>query len=161
MNSCWDDYGHILVMSWLPPSIQLKPLQTDHGGHRCCWDVWRVAHSLKRTLTRTPQVGVCGKISLFWVDQDVLYLYIPCVWSFCWSHKIIENGWEGHVKSGGILSVNTLMRRQNGWHFTEDIFQCIFLNDDIWILIYLALKFVPKSQIKNITALVHLWLGAD
>ena len=34
------------------------------------------------------------------------------------------------------------------------IFQCIFLNEYVLILIKISLKFVPKGQINNIPALV-------
>ena len=52
----------------------------------------------------------------------------------------------------------TLRHRQNGCHFTDDIFKCIFLNENIWISIEIPLKFVPKSPIKNIPALVQITL---
>ena len=45
--------------------------------------------------------------------------------------------------------------RQNGRHFPEDIFKCIFLNENIWISIKVSLKFVPKGTINNIPALVQ------
>ena len=38
--------------------------------------------------------------------------------------------------------------------FSEDIFQHIFMNDNVWISIKISLKFVPKGPIKNIPALV-------
>ena len=44
--------------------------------------------------------------------------------------------------------------RQNGRHFAEDIFKCIFLNENVLISIKFSLKFVPKGQINNIPALV-------
>ena len=40
-------------------------------------------------------------------------------------------------------SVNTLMPRQNGRHFADDIFKCIFLNENVWDSIRIPLKFVP------------------
>ena len=52
-------------------------------------------------------------------------------------------------------SVNTLRPRQNCHHFTDDIFKCIFLNKDIWILLNISLKFVHKVRINNIPALVQ------
>ena len=52
--------------------------------------------------------------------------------------------------------VNTLRPRQNGRHFPDDIFKCIFLNENIWISIEISLKFVPKGQINNIPALVQM-----
>ena len=55
---------------------------------------------------------------------------------------------------------NTLRPRQNGRHFTDDIFKCIFLNEDMWISINISLKFVPKDQINDNPALVQImaWL---
>ena len=44
------------------------------------------------------------------------------------------------------VKVNTLRLRQNGHHFSEDTFKCIFLNENIWILLNISLKFVPKAN---------------
>ena len=52
--------------------------------------------------------------------------------------------------------INTLRPRQNGPHFPDDIFQCIFLNGNAWIMISISLKFVPKVPINNIAALVQI-----
>ena len=52
--------------------------------------------------------------------------------------------------------VNTLRLRQNGWHFVDDIFKCIFMNGNIWISINISLKFVPMGQIEKIPALVQI-----
>ena len=38
---------------------------------------------------------------------------------------------------------------QNGCHFTDDIFRCIFLNEKFCILTKISLKFVPESLIEN------------
>ena len=51
---------------------------------------------------------------------------------------------------------NTLRPRQNGRHSADDIITCIFLNKNIWILIKISLKFVPKGPINNIPALVQI-----
>ena len=53
-------------------------------------------------------------------------------------------------------SINTLRPRQNGRNFTDDIFKCIFLNENAWISLKISLKFVPKVRINNIPALVHI-----
>ena len=52
--------------------------------------------------------------------------------------------------------LNSLSPRQNGRHFADDIFKCIFLNENIWIPIKISLKFVPKGPINNIPALVQI-----
>ena len=44
----------------------------------------------------------------------------------------------------------------NGRHYADDIFICIFLNENIWIPIKISLKFVPKGPINNIPALVQI-----
>ena len=49
---------------------------------------------------------------------------------------------------------NTLRLRQNGRHFADAIFKCIFLNEYVLISIKISLKFVPKGDINNIPALV-------
>ena len=54
------------------------------------------------------------------------------------------------------LSLNTLWPRQNGRHFADDIFKCIFLNENVSIAIKISLKFVPKGPINNIPALVQI-----
>ena len=54
------------------------------------------------------------------------------------------------------LIINTLGPRQNERLFTDDIFKCIFLNDDVWIPNKISLKFVPKGPINNIPALVQI-----
>ena len=54
------------------------------------------------------------------------------------------------------IIANTLGPRRNRRHFTDDIFKCIFLNGNVWILIKNSLKFVPKGPINNIPALVQI-----
>ena len=51
--------------------------------------------------------------------------------------------------------VNTLGLRQNGSHFADDTFRCIFLNENEWTWLKNSLKF-PKVWIKNIPALVQI-----
>ena len=50
----------------------------------------------------------------------------------------------------------TLRPRQNGRHFADDTFKCIFLNEYDRIWIYISLKFVPRGSINNIPSLVQI-----
>ena len=52
--------------------------------------------------------------------------------------------------------INTLRLRQNWRHFADDIFKCIFLNENIWISLKIRMKFVAKVPINNIPALVQI-----
>ena len=53
-------------------------------------------------------------------------------------------------------SINTLRPRQNGRHYPDEIFKCIFLNENAWISIKISLKSVPDGLINNIPALVQI-----
>ena len=52
--------------------------------------------------------------------------------------------------------INTLKPRQNCGHFTDDIFKCIFLNENVWILQNISLQFISKVRINNIPAMVQI-----
>ena len=55
-----------------------------------------------------------------------------------------------------LLVSNALGPGQNGLHFPDEIFKCIFVNENIWILIKVSLNFVPYGKINNISALVQI-----
>ena len=61
-----------------------------------------------------------------------------------------------HQSTGGAQCVNTLRPRQNGRHLADDMFKCIFLNENVWIPIEISLKFVPKGSINNNLALFQI-----
>ena len=50
---------------------------------------------------------------------------------------------------------------QNGPHFADDIFRCIFVKWKFCIFIKIALKFIPMRPIDHNPAMVYLWLGAE
>ena len=51
---------------------------------------------------------------------------------------------------------NILRPRQNGREIPDDIFKCIFLNENIAVSISISLKFVSKGLIDNMAALVQI-----
>ena len=51
---------------------------------------------------------------------------------------------------------NSLRPRLNRRPFADDIFKCIFLNENEWILPRISLKFVPKVRINNIPSLFQI-----
>ena len=51
---------------------------------------------------------------------------------------------------------NTLKPRRNIRHFADDIFKYICINENVWILNTIWLKFVPKGSIDNNTELVQI-----
>ena len=53
--------------------------------------------------------------------------------------------------------VNTFrLRQMDAYYFADNIFKCIFLNENVWFTIEISVKFVPKGPIKNIPALVQI-----
>ena len=55
---------------------------------------------------------------------------------------------------GGTPNHQHIEAETNGRHFPDDIFKCIFLNENVWIPIEISLNFVPKGPIDNIPTLV-------
>ena len=44
-----------------------------------------------------------------------------------------------------MLNVDTLRLKQNDRHFADDIFKCIFFNENRYVMIQISLYFVPKG----------------
>ena len=72
--------------------------------------------------------------------------------------RAYDEGWQDIKAQSGLpfLDNNTLRPRQNGRHLADDIFKCIFLNENIRISIKISLKIVPKGPINNIPAMVQI-----
>ena len=96
-------------------------------------------------------------VQLLFLDRSIYVLGEGIVWhiqyKFC--------GWEGAGwaetrnvvttvgGSWGILVFNPSTPGQNGCHFADNIFKCIFVNEKFCIPIQISLKFVPKDPIDN------------
>ena len=52
-----------------------------------------------------------------------------------------------------LVQINSSPPGQYGRHFADYIFKCIFMNEKFCILIQVSLKFIPKGQIDNNSAL--------
>ena len=57
------------------------------------------------------------------------------------------------------LSIGLSVPGQNGRHFADDIFKCIFMNEYFSILIRISLKFVPKGPIDNMSVMAWCRTG--
>ena len=68
----------------------------------------------------------------------------------CWPRCLMPYGITGPQ------CINTWRSRQDGRHFPVDSFKCIFSNENVWISIKISLKFVLKSPINNIPALMQI-----
>ena len=57
--------------------------------------------------------------------------------------------------------VNTLRPRQNGRHFADDIFICIFVDENVWILVKISLNLFPRVQLTIFQPWFRLWPGLN
>ena len=73
--------------------------------------------------------------------------------SLYWIRALIFIGNIGYPSE---IYLNTLRPRQNGRHFPDDTFKCIFLNENVWISIKISPKFVPGGPNNNFPALVQI-----
>ena len=68
--------------------------------------------------------------------------------------------WSAKCQPSYLLSrpwyIETLRMRQNGHHFADDIFKCIFFIKNIWITIKISMKFIAKGPVGNNSTLVHI-----
>ena len=92
-----------------------------------------------------------------WGDQQalikIILVYVginETLWLNWTSYKLYRNG----IARIGLQLKYTLRPRQNGRHFSDDIFKWIFLNGNVWISINISRKFVPRGPINNILTLV-------
>ena len=69
--------------------------------------------------------------------------------------------WDKIISSVFILGCTAFLTHWG--HFADDIFKCIFINENVWIPIKISLKFVPRGPINNIPALVQImaWRRPD
>ena len=77
------------------------------------------------------------------VHWDVPWRHMPSLWA----HGLTKISW---------LSTHWDWVRQNCRHFTDNIFKCIFLNENVWISIKISPNVVLTGSNNNIPALVQI-----
>ena len=98
----------------------------------------------------------------FWLLTQILTTLLPqgSFWACTlpgWAQTKNQPCYHVHSTLSHLsIIANTLGSRRNRRHLADDIFKCIFLNGNVWILIKNSLKFVPKGPINNIPALVQI-----
>ena len=100
--------------------------------------------SLVQVMARC-QIG--DKPSLSLRDQCTISQHWPMQWLVTCSmpnHYLNQCGPTEYMHASIInpQRVSTLRPRQNGCHFTDDIFKCIILNENFWISNKISLKYV-------------------
>ena len=74
--------------------------------------------------------------------------------ALCEGNLLVDSAHQGPVTLGFDAYFKSFPPGQNGRHFADDVFRCIFVNEKFCTLIKISLKFVPKGSIDNNPALV-------
>ena len=139
-----------------------------HGPALTHWN--RVTHICVSKLTTIGSdngLSPGRRQAIIWSNAGILLIWTLIRNKYQWNLKrnwcifIQANAFENVVwKMAAILSrpqcVNTLRPRQNGRHFSDDIFEWIFWNENVLISINISLKFVPGGPINNIPTLLQI-----
>ena len=99
----------------------------------------------RKSVSWSPRLNECGRAS--WIYCKVKGPPNPT--------SVIKSNHKQHITSAVEFFI-TLRPRQYGRHFPDDIFKCIFLNENVWILITISLIFFPRVELNNIPALVQI-----
>ena len=135
----------------------------DSISANCHW--WRryIWNWSSLSLSRAVAVYPTGANSLatifirYWPDakRQISFLWVLIRGMAC---CYVDNGiWFGriydHIDKFCQCLFNTLRPRQNGRHFSDDIFKSILLDENVWTSIKISLNYFPKGPIYNIPAL--------
>ena len=118
--------------------------------------------TLKHQITRLLCAGILQLLWLTTLTRHDVIMCIVCFIKYMYVHHFVTL-WVASMTMQCVLDYtsvtghpfNTLRPRQNSRHF-PDIFKCILLNGSVWISNTISLKFVPKSPINDIPALVQI-----
>ena len=152
--------------------LQRKPLVSDPGMHHgtCFTHVpWCMSGSLTRGGGENfPAFPAHAQPVILCIWQETHWLEIFAVCSLFWWHISVANTWgmakqlHGHKtmvchylsNSSSSFAVNISRPRDNGRHFPDDIFKCIYLNE----MCIFRLRFHWSSlSMVQLTILQHLF----
>ena len=105
--------------------------------------IWAKVHPADPSLHHMASLGH-NEVNPYFKTPDEIYIYI------------LFMNWKDFQPQEPGVPINTLRSRQNGCHFPDDTFKCIFLNENVTISLKISLKFVPKHPINYIPALVQI-----
>ena len=128
-----------------------------NSAKRICQSAAAHAYLMHRLIKRKHTVYtffqfLCKSNTCILIPIGVSFMssnHLKCFWYSIWLH---DNYWALAHSSvywftwGDLL---THLPGQNGPHFADDIFICVFVNGKLCIFIRILLKFVPKDPIDN------------
>ena len=132
-------------------------------------NTYRASASYKES-SSSSLLYIWNSINLYWTRIGLFYLCGSLIHTYPWwkiSRNLLKqvrppcrmfcSFWRGSQTAACISARNNTLRPiQDGHHFTGDIFKWILVNENIWISIYISLKFVPMGPINNIPSLFQI-----
>ena len=131
---------------------------SNHQPHDCLLN--RLFRSRSKKTSKLRVTGLCAGNSLGTGEFPAQMASNAENVSIWWRHNVYNTLCSFLMNllswSSCHQSLNRLRSRQNCRSFSDDIFNCIFLNENVWISLKVSLKFVFKVRIRNIPALVQI-----
>ena len=93
-------------------------------------------------------VGITILVPYHSISNHCNHLKVDCKW-------MISTGDQPSDELQAMMRLQ-IGAEKNGWHFVDDIFRVIFVDENCHILISISLKYVPKSPIDNTPTLVQI-----
>ena len=115
---------------------------TSHYPNQCCKYASPGPNELNEYNELPLFINICS-ILLIVLSQSK-----PVLSRYYWRLVIVEYN---------AITFNTLKPKQNGRHFADDIFKCIFLNENVWITNKISLKSIPKCPMHICVTLWPFW----
>ena len=118
------------------------------------WVIFKLIFSgkwLRYLLWKCPHASVTGPY--LWLSTLVQVM----AWCRQATSRYLSQCWPRSLSPYGVTRpqwVKSSLPQQNGCHFADDIFRCIFVNWKFCILIVIWLKFIPEGLIDNNPGLV-------
>ena len=133
-------------------NIKIPP----HSINYYCWIIWQIIKHIF-TLSIIFRIWLdSGRWNYLWNNNAYLLFYLAITMppdTLATIRPGHQQAWYWSSKSEysvlSIRRVNTFRPRQNGRHFPDDIFKCIFVNENTWISIKFSLQFVSEGGVNN------------
>ena len=145
------------------------PMNYAHGSQfavlHCGWvyNEWGLPIPPKITSLAPGQWSDCSTASkLIWKDMGKVNMSsvitdnttgqnttIPCpfIGQYCMLACLPQHVWLACKSTSLHMTDQHMEAKTNGRHFPDDIFKCIFLNENVLISIKISLKFVPRVKL--------------
>ena len=128
-----------------------------------------------KLITQNNSLGIHREIALRWMPQKLSNEKLTLVQLMAWCHQAtshyLSHCWPRSMSPYCItrpqwvncnpqclmgLDVKSLRLRHNYRHFADNIFKCIFVNENVSISLEISPKFIPMVWLNNIPALIQI-----